>query len=109
MSRLATGIWVGAYMTRLGLENIPAYVVQKGDATAGAVWVKVARLDGTAELWERQYDLMADVRHWVRTMAEAEFEIDERIRRETGRDRDLWVIELESRDGRSLLDDPSLA
>ncbi|WP_138470536.1 DUF1491 family protein [Poseidonocella sp. HB161398] len=109
MSRLATGVWVGAYMTRLGLENIPAYVVQKGDATAGAVWVKVARLDGTAELWERQYDLMADRRDWVRTMQEPEFEIDARIARETGRDRDLWVIELESRDGRCLLDDPSLA
>nr|WP_226898539.1 DUF1491 family protein [Mangrovicoccus algicola] len=106
---MAAGIWVRAYMTRLGLENIPAYVLQKGDATAGAVWVKVARLDGNADLWERQYDLAADARRWVCTMTDAESAIDARIARETGRDRDLWVIELESREGRSLLDDPSLA
>ena len=38
--RLASGVWVAAYLARLRLAAIPAYVMQKGDATAGAVVVK---------------------------------------------------------------------
>ena len=39
--RLASGIWVSAYLARLGLANIPAYVTARGDETAGAVLVIV--------------------------------------------------------------------
>ena len=41
--------------------------------------------------------------------AGSEREIDDSIRRESGFDPDLWVIEIESRDGRTLLDEPGLA
>ena len=109
MSRLAAGLWVQAYMMRLNLEAIPAYVVHRGDETAGAVWVKVATLDGQAELWERRYDLMRDVREWALAEQGGEAEIDARIARETTRDRDLWVLEVEDARARHLLDDPSLA
>ncbi|NNL72368.1 MAG: DUF1491 family protein, partial [Silicimonas sp.] len=37
MTRLTTEIWIAAYLTRCRLANIPVFVVQKGDATAGAV------------------------------------------------------------------------
>ena len=40
-ARLASGIWVAAYLTRLRLAGIPVYVTAKGDATAGAVIVKL--------------------------------------------------------------------
>ena len=40
--RLASGVWVSAYLTRLRLADIPAFVTAKGDAEAGAVVVKVA-------------------------------------------------------------------
>ena len=109
MSRLASGLWVQAYLMRLSLEGIMSHVVAKGDATAGSVWVKLATMDGQAALWERQYDLMADRRDWRETMAGDESEIDARITRERARDRDLWVIEVEDARGRHLLDDPSLA
>ena len=36
-ARLATGIWVAAYLARLGQRTIPAYVIHRGDDTAGAV------------------------------------------------------------------------
>ena len=41
-ARLASGIWVSAYLARLRLADIPAYVVARGDDTAGAVLVKQA-------------------------------------------------------------------
>ena len=54
--RLTADLWVSAYLARLGQANIPAYVTARGDATAGAVVVKLALLDGTARAYERTMD-----------------------------------------------------
>ncbi|TRW99302.1 DUF1491 family protein [Paracoccus sp. M683] len=106
--RLAAGIWVSAYLARLGLANIPAYVLAHGDDTAGAVLVKCARLDGTAQLWAREWDFQTDTRDWRVTETGAEPDIDASIRRQRGFDPDLWVIEVESREGRVLLGEEGL-
>jgi len=106
--RLTADFWVHAYLTRLRLHDIPAFVVAKGDATAGAVMVKQSPLDGTATLYQRHFDLMADRRNWVQIAQGPEAEVDAQITRERGRDRDLWVIEVEDRQGRTLLDEPGL-
>lgn len=108
-ARLASGLWVAAYMQRLQMEGVPCYVTARGDATAGAVMVKCATLDGRAALHERVMDLATGGRRWEEAGAGPEAEIDARIARARTRDPDLWVIEVESREGRHLLDDPSLA
>ncbi|MGL6211621.1 MAG: DUF1491 family protein [Paracoccaceae bacterium] len=107
-ARLTSEFWVAAYLLRLGQTAIPAYVT-RGDATAGAVVVKVATLDGRARAFRRQFDLLADVRVWVVLAEGDEREVDAVLARERGRDRDLWVIELEDRLGRTLLDEDGLA
>ncbi|MBC7736989.1 MAG: DUF1491 family protein [Candidatus Saccharibacteria bacterium] len=107
--RLATGFWVAAYLTRLRLANIPAYVTAKGDATAGAVIVKVATLDGQALAVQRSFDMAADERVWVTLAKGPEAEVDALLARQKTRDRDLWVIELEDKAGRTLLDQDGLA
>ena len=50
-----------------------------------------------------------DQRLWTRLNEAPERDIDAEIAREAGRDPDLWVIEIESRDARTLLDQPGLA
>ncbi|MFC3166567.1 DUF1491 family protein [Paracoccus fontiphilus] len=107
--RLATGIWVAAYLARLGMANIPAYVTARGDGTAGAVLVKCAHLDGTAALYGREWDFDSDSRPWRVLAQGADADVDGAIARQRGFDPDLWVIEIESRDGRTLLDEPGLA
>ena len=107
--RLTSGIWVAAYLTRLRLADIPVYVTAKGDATAGAVVVKVATLDGQARAFQRSFDLASDARVWVVLAEGPEPEVDALLARQRARDRDLWVIELEDRQGRTLLDQPGLA
>ncbi len=108
-ARLASGIWVAAYLTRLRLAEIPVYVTAKGDATAGALIVKVATLDGQARAFQRSFDLASDTRVWV-TLAEGdEREVDAVLTRQKSRDRDLWVLELEDRQGRTLLDEDGLS
>ena len=106
--RLTADFWVRAYLNRLRLASIPAYVLAKGDPTAGAVMVKLATLDGTARLYQRVFDPMADRRRWLELATGPEAEIDARIARDRSRDRDLWVIEVEDRQGRHLLDEPGL-
>jgi len=51
MIRLTSDIWVSAYLTRLRLADIPAFVVQRGDATAGAVLVKLNLWMGRASFF----------------------------------------------------------
>lgn len=106
--RLATSLWVSAYLARLRLADIPVYVTAKGDATAGAVVVKCATLDGRAKAWQRSYDLLNDRRIWVVLADGDEAEVDAAIGRARRGDPDLWVIELEDRAGRSLLTETGL-
>lgn len=107
--RLAAGVWVSAYLTRLRLAGIAAYVTAKGDAEAGAVAVKVALLDGRARAYERRSDLMSGARVWMLFAEGAEVEVDAQLARARARDPDLWLIELEDRQGRTLLDEDGLS
>ncbi|MEZ5777683.1 MAG: DUF1491 family protein [Paracoccaceae bacterium] len=107
--RLTADFWVRAYLARLELANVPAYVTAKGDPTAGAVLVKLATLDGNARLFQRSFDLMTGNRAWVVLSEGAEAEVDAAAQRQRRTDPDLWVIEIESREGRTLLDEAGLA
>lgn len=107
--RLATGLWVSAYLTRLRLADLPAYVTAKGDATAGAVIVKSATLDGRARAFCRIFDFMADQRSWAVLAEGCEHEVDAAVARARQRDPDLWVIEIEDRAGRTLLEQDGLS
>ena len=108
-ARLAAHVWVGAYLRRLMLADIPAYVTRLGDDTAGAIMVKCATLDGKATLWRREWDFETDARPWTQIAQGPERDIDAITTREAGFDPDLWVVEIESRDARTLLDQDGLA
>lgn len=109
MTRLASGLWVSAYLARLQSEAIPAYVIARGDDTAGAVLVKLATLDGKAAIWQRSFDLMTGEREWIVLADGDEPEMDQVLKRQRNSDPDLWVIEVESRSGETLLDQPGLS
>ena len=108
MSRLTSEIWVAAYLTRLRLATIPAFIVQKGDGTAGAILVKLNTLDGMAVCFQRSFDILSGERQWVVLAEGDEAEVDASITRQKGFDPDLWVIEIEDKEGRHLLDEPGL-
>lgn len=108
MTRLTAEFWVQAYLARLRLMDIPAFVTSHGDDTAGAVLVKLNTLDGQARVFHRTFDLMSGARKWDELAAGAEAEVDGSIRRQRDFDPDLWVIEVEDRSGRHLLDEPGL-
>ncbi|WP_425039407.1 DUF1491 family protein [Primorskyibacter sp. S187A] len=103
--RLTSRFWVDAYLARLRLMDIPAFVTAHGDDTAGVVWVVLNTLDGNARLFARRYDFMADETRWEDCLSGPEQDITARLASEKTSDPDLWVIEVEDRQGRHLLDE----
>lgn len=108
MTRLTSEIWIAAYLTRLRQFAIPAFIVRKGDATAGAVLVKLNTLDGSATCFQRSFDLVSGERQWVVLAEGPEAEVDQKVARQREFDPDIWVIEVEDRTGRHMLDEPGL-
>jgi hypothetical protein len=108
MIRLSTRFWVDAYLARLRVYDIAAFVVAHGDDTAGAVLVKSATLDGQAKLYQRSYDLLEDTRKWDVLSEGEERDVDASIAKQRQFDSDLWVIEVEDRAGRTLLGEQGL-
>lgn len=105
---LTAEFWVQAYLTRLRLAEIPAFVVKRGNAGAGAVLVKMNTLDGRAQVFSRNFG-PDGMRVWSVLSDEAESGVDAAIERQKRYDPDIWVIEVEDRLGRTLLEQPGLA
>jgi len=108
VTRLTAEIWVSAYLTRLRLADIPAFITSKGDVTAGAVMIKVNTLDGQACCYQRSFDLMSGERAWVVLAEGNDADVEASIASQKSFDPDLWVIEVEDKAGRHLLDEPGL-
>lgn len=108
MARLASGIWVSAYLMRLQGQGIFAHVAHRGEATAGAVAVKLATMDGKASVFVRTLD-GEGARVWSALIEHGpEPEADAAIARQRRFDRDLWVVEVEDPRGRHLLGEDGL-
>jgi hypothetical protein len=109
--RLKSAIWVAAYLRRCQTEGIFGAVRRRGAEEAGAVFVKVALLDGNAVLYgpapQTAYDDSRPVeRVFAPTSPEpvAEAIVEERLTKEIRFDPDVWIVEIEDRAGRHFLD-----
>jgi hypothetical protein len=108
VTRLTSEFWVAAYRKHLDMLEIPCFVLQRGHASAGAVFVKVNTLDGAACVYQRSFDLMTGERSWIELTRGPEPECDVALSRQRGFDPDIWILEVEDRAGRHLLDEPHL-
>lgn len=110
MARLRSDFWVSAHLRRLGIEGIPAVQRRRGAAEAGAIFVKVDRLDGTADLYGPAPQSLVDTesdsdRRFVPlVLAAFSGDVETRIGKELRFDDDLWIIEIDDRAGRHGLD-----
>jgi hypothetical protein len=112
--RLKSEIWVRAYLRRCQADNIPAVVVRRGDEAAGAIFICVDRLDGTISLYGPAPAGLAgseSERRFVNCFgarAVSAAEVTAYLARQREFDPDLWIIEIEDRGGRHLLDDEAV-
>ncbi|MCA6125378.1 DUF1491 family protein [Bradyrhizobium sp. WSM 1704] len=109
--RLKTSIWVAAYLRRCQTEGVFGAIRKKGAEEAGAVFVKVALMDGNAVLYvpapQTVYDEGRPVdRLFVPAAPQPvpEPSVEERLAKELRFDPDAWIVETEDRAGRHFLD-----
>jgi hypothetical protein len=110
--RLKSAIWVAAYIRRCHVEGAFAAVRRRGAEEAGAIFVKLNRLDGTGDLFGPAPQSAFDDAHPIdrafsRCLGERpapEDKIEERLAREIRFDPDAWIVEVEDRAGRHFLD-----
>jgi hypothetical protein len=112
--RLKSGIWVAAYVRRCHIEGAFAAVRRRGAEEAGAVYIKINRLDGTGVLYGPAPQAVFDEAQpagrifTVILGAQApvpEADIETRLVREVRYDPDVWIVEVEDRAGRHFLDE----
>jgi hypothetical protein len=99
--RIPTHLWVMAQVRRCNDAGQPAYVLRRGERMGGLVVLKLALLDGTAKVLVQQRDLDGRL-GWMAVKGPdpvPEAEADAYVERTTARDPDLWVVEVEARDG----------
>jgi hypothetical protein len=110
--RLKSGIWVAAYIRRCQIEGAQAVLRRRGADEAGAVFIKVARLDGTADVFgpapqsafdEARPSDRAFV-HCLKAKPAPEADAEAYLRRQIDFDPDVWIVEVEDRAGRNFLD-----
>ncbi len=109
--RLRSDIFVSALIRRAEIAGAVAMLRRRGAAEAGALFVKLDRLDGHTAIYgpapqsetlpEGVDRLFVRVHRdeWL-TPADAEA----RLKREIDFDPDLWIVEIEDREGRVFVD-----
>ena len=104
---LSTDIWVTALIRRAEIGGGFGVVARKGDPRAGAVLVKALnRSNGTAKLYSEATRLDGE-RVWMQPVpSQQEADLDRYIERTARIDPDIWVVEIEDREGRHFLTEP---
>ena len=96
-----------ALVRRAEVAGASAFVVRKGHEEAGAVIIKVSRLDGTclvlnqARAGDGQLVWSRPLGDWTEE-ARAQSWFDKQIKF----DPDLWIVEIEDKEGRAFVDEP---
>ena len=106
MFGLKTDVWVGALLRRAAAGGGFATVARRGDEDRGDAVVKVVSASGAA-VYGRAFDPDAPEPIFVRLPEHApatdEAAVDAYLARRIEADTDLWIIEIEDRDGRHFL------
>ncbi len=112
--RLKSSIWVAAYLRRCNKEGTFAALRRHGADEAGAIFIKINRLDGTGTLYgPAPQTVFADAAPMDRYFSAVlghptpvcETEIEARLKREIRFDPDIWIVEVEDRAGSHFLAD----
>ena len=104
---LSTDIWVSALIRRAELAGAFGRVSRKGDARAGAVLVKALnRPQGVAHLYAEATRRDGE-RVWMQPVrSDQETDLDAYVERAVHVDPDVWVVEIDDRQGRHFLTEP---
>ena len=101
---LSSDVWVAGLIRNTEIGGAFATVSRKGDARAGTVIVKVFNTsDRSARLYSEAFGPDGE-RLWMQPVESAfESELDAYLQRQIQYDPDLWIVEIEDRQGRRFI------
>jgi hypothetical protein len=103
--RLRSDIWVKAYLRSCAVAGLAGVVVRHGDDDAGAIFIKINRLDGTAVLFGPAPAGLdtGDLGRWftprLKGAVAPDASVEDALAQEVRFDPDLWIVEIESTTG----------
>jgi hypothetical protein len=110
--RLKSALWVAAYLRRCQVEGTFGVVRRRGAEEAGAVFVRISRLDGTSDLFGPAPQSVSDTRRGSDRIFTASIAgqpapdaaVEAYLAREVKFDPDVWIVEVDDPAGRNFLD-----
>lgn len=110
--RLKSGMWVAAYLRRCQVEGVFVAVRRRGAEDAGAIFIKLSRLDGTADLYgpapQSAFDEASPTdrafTYSLKQRPATDADVEARLKREIDFDPDVWILEVEDRAGRHFIE-----
>ncbi len=110
--RLKSALWVAAYLRRCQVEGAFAVVCRRGAEEAGAIFVRISRLNGMSDLFgPAPQSAVNEGQGADRTFAPSlavqpalDATVEAYLAREVKFDPDVWIVEVEEPSGRNFLD-----
>jgi hypothetical protein len=104
--RLKAGLYVKALIRRAEVAGAQAYVVRRGAEEAGALFLKLARLDGTCTVLCQARRGEGEL-VWMKPLGETSGDAaaGKYFEKQLRFDPDLWIVEIEDRQGRAFVDE----
>ena len=106
--RLKAEIWVKALIRRAEVGGASAMVVRRGDNSSGVVLVKLSTPDRRAKVLTSTRSGDGTLQGMAGTGLEpvADADAEAYVERQRKFDPDIWVVEIEDREGRHFLQEP---
>lgn len=104
--RIKSEIFIQALVRRVYAAQSAAYIVRRGDSDAGNVMIRINQLDGYSGVLTMFTDMSGE-RCWrvAQALTALDRDVDDFLTREINRDPDVWVVEIEDKQGRHFLEE----
>jgi len=99
--RLPTELWLMAGLRRCSADGVPATVVRRGEGQSGTVILKINQREQGCRVLTQTRDIDGNL-SWFAALdgaLVAEADADAYLARAAQRDPDVWIVEIEHRDG----------
>lgn len=105
--RLKAGIFVRALIRRAEVAGASAYVAKKGVEESGAVFIKIIRADRSSLVLSQARRGEGDL-VWLKPLGDTtdDEKANAYFAKQMKFDPDLWIVEIEDREGRPFVDEP---
>jgi hypothetical protein len=107
LPRLISAIQVKAIIRRAELAGAQAFLLRRGQQEAGALFLKLSRLDGSFTVLNQARRGDGEL-VWTRPLGDSADEpaVNAYLEKQLRFDPDLWILEIEDSQGRAFVDDP---